>query len=160
MRCFYYKDPFSLKLIFFLYVNLYFITSESHTFFHNLNILKWVHRETIRINNHKANGMTHFATNHFKAMSAIFVKIHFKLSMRIYSTSSLCISQRNIEMYGDTLLEYFEVSLGLLLAPFLLLHLQTTDVDEQNRLRERSVGSKQDLSRWACIQDVCQIVHW
>lgn len=135
MCCFSYKDPFSLKLIFFsLCRSIFYHIRESHS------LSQFEHFEmgtqTNHKDNHKANGMTHFAINHFKAMSAVFVKIHFKLSMRIYSTSSLCISQRNIEMYSDIFLEGFEVSLGLLLASFLLLRLQITDVDEQNRLRE------------------------
>lgn len=114
MYCFSYKDPFSLKLIFFLYVDLYFTTSESHTLFHNLNILNWAHRQTLRIDNHKAHGMTHLAANHFKAMSDSSVKIHFKQSMSRYIQQVHCVFHKGILISGDKFLEDFELSSGLI----------------------------------------------
>ena len=61
---------------------------------------------TIRINNHKANSMTHFATNHFKAMSDI---IHFKQYENIFNKFTV-FHKEILKCMVICFLEDFEVS--------------------------------------------------
>ena len=76
-------------------------------------------------------------------------KIYFKQSVRLHSTNFLYISQRNIEMSSDMVLEYSDVSLGLnTTSSFPSAYtLQSVEVGEHGRLPGRLTESRQDLSR-------------